>query len=92
MHNGYMEGRIFIGYSRRDIAAVKPIKEELEANGFSCWMDLEAIESASEDFTAYIAAVMERTSVSLFFLSANSQFAQAQWFFSEAVTFASRKT
>ena len=27
---------IFISYSRRDLAAVKPIKEEREKVGFSC--------------------------------------------------------
>ncbi len=30
MHNGHMECRIFIGHSRKDLAAVKPIKEELD--------------------------------------------------------------
>ena len=28
---------IFISYSRRDLAGVKPIKEERERGGFSCW-------------------------------------------------------
>lgn len=45
-----MEGRIFISYSRRDLDVVKPIKEELEASGFSCWMNLDGIESGDENF------------------------------------------
>ncbi len=40
---------IFISYSRRDLAAVKPIKEELEEQGFSCWMDLGSKTSQSEE-------------------------------------------
>ena len=33
---------IFISYSRKNLDAVKPIKEELEALGFSSWMDSPA--------------------------------------------------
>ena len=50
-----MPHHIFISYSRRDLAAVKPIKEELENRGFSCWMDLEGIESGSEEFSDHLA-------------------------------------
>ena len=42
---------IFISYSRRDLAAVKPIKEELEAAGFSCWMD-QATKALNEQAEA----------------------------------------
>ena len=45
---------LFISYSRKDIDVVNPIKEELEANGFSCWIDLEGIESGEENFKAKI--------------------------------------
>ena len=45
---------IFISYCRRDHTAVKPIKEELEAQGFSCWMDLEGIESGAAEFSQHI--------------------------------------
>ena len=48
---------IFISYSRRDLAAVKPIEEELEAQGFSCWMDIKGIESGSPEFTVKIAGI-----------------------------------
>ena len=76
-----MEGRIFISYSRRDLDVVKPIKEELEANGFSCWMDLEGIESGSEEFTEHLANAIEQSRVLLFFLSVNSQ--KSRWSLNE---------
>ena len=68
-----MQGKIFISYSRRDIDVVRPIKEKLEADGFSCWMDLEGIESGSDEFTEHLAKAIEGSSVLLFFLSSNSQ-------------------
>ena len=64
---------IFISYSRRDLAAVKPIKEELESLGFSCWMDLEGIESGSPEFTEKIAEAIGESTAVLFFLSTASQ-------------------
>ena len=64
---------IFISYSRRDLAAVKPIKEELESLGFSCWMDLEGIESGSPEFTEAIAEAIGGSTAVLFFLSTASQ-------------------
>lgn len=69
-----MQGDIFISYSRKDIDAVKPIKADLKANGFRCWMmDIEGIESCTEDTAAYIVAVVERACAILFLISANSQ-------------------
>lgn len=76
-----MEGRIFISYSRKDLDKVKPIKEELETTGFSCWMDLEGIESGSEEFTEYIANAIEQSRVLLFFLSGTSQ--KSRWSLNE---------
>lgn len=76
-----MEGRIFISYSRKDLDVVKPIKEELERNGFSCWMDLEGIESGSEEFTENIANAIEQSDALLFFFSANSQ--KSRWSLNE---------
>ena len=72
---------IFISYSRRDLAAVKPIKEELEAQGFSCWMDLEGIESGSEEFTDKIAEAVCGSATTLFFLSDHSQ--KSRWSLNE---------
>ena len=68
-----MSHDIFISYSRRDLAAVKPIKEELERLGFSCWMDLEGIESGSPEFTEKIAEAVGGSTAVLFFLSEASQ-------------------
>ena len=67
------QGKIFISYSRRDLAFVKPIKDELETNGFPCWMDLDGIESGAEEFTEHIARAIDDSNVVLFFLSDNSQ-------------------
>ena len=68
---------IFISYSRRDLAAVKPIKEALEAAGFSCWMDLDGIESGDENFKRKIVPALDRCSFVLFFISAYSQ--KSEW-------------
>ena len=72
-----MNHDIFISYSRRDLDAVKPIKEELEAHGFSCWMDLEGIESGSEEFTNHLVKAINAAKCFLFFLSASSQ--KSKW-------------
>ena len=72
-----MSHDIFISYSRRDFAAVKPIKEELESHGFFCWMDLEGIESGSEEFTSKIVSAIDGAKVLLFFLSSSSQ--NSEW-------------
>ena len=64
---------IFISYSRRDLAAVKPIKEEIANLGFSCWMDLEGIESGSREFSQHIIDAIDASKCVLFFLSADSQ-------------------
>lgn len=72
-----MGGSIFISYSRKDLDVVKPIKEELEASGFSCWMDLEGVESGSREFTQDIIDAIDASKVFLFFLSTNSQ--KSKW-------------
>lgn len=76
-----MSHDIFVSYSRRDLAAVKPVKEELERLGFSCWMDLEGIESGSEEFTERIAEAIAGSTVVLFFLSTASQ--SSRWSLNE---------
>ena len=83
-----MANDIFISYSRHDLDAVKPIKEELEAQGFSCWMDLEGIESGSEEFTDHLVAAIDTSAVLLFFLSDSSQ--KSEWSLKE-IRFAKRK-
>ena len=67
---------IFISYSRDDIKDVKKIKDELEASGFRCWMDLEGVESGSE-FSVAIRQAIDVSQVMLFFLSDASQ--TSQW-------------
>lgn len=67
------QSRIFISYSRRDLAAVKPIKDELEAQGFSCWMDLDGIESGEGNFKRVIIPAINGSIAFLFFLSNSSQ-------------------
>ena len=68
---------VFISYSRSDLAKVKPIKEELESQGFSCWMDIEGIESGEPDFKSTIVPVLDNCGVVLFFISKDSQ--KSQW-------------
>lgn len=64
---------IFISYSRHDLKVVQPIKEELERLGFSCWMDLEGIESGTLEFSDHIIAAIDASTAMLFFLSTDSQ-------------------
>ena len=72
---------IFISYSRHDLKVVQPIKEELERLGFSCWMDLEGIESGSEEFTKHIATAIGGSTAVLFFLTKASQ--KSKWSLNE---------
>ncbi len=76
-----MSHDIFISYSRRDLAAVKSVKEELESLGFSCWMDLDGVESGTPEFTEKLAAAIEDSTAVLFFLSDASQ--QSRWSLNE---------
>ena len=68
-----MPEQIFISYSQRDLAFVKPIKDELETNGFPCWMDLDGIESGEANFKRVIIPAINGAAVFLFFLSYSSQ-------------------
>ena len=72
-----MQGSIFISYSRNDLDAVKPIKEELERNGFSCWMDIDGIESGDENFKQKIVPAIDGCRAVLFFISVASQ--ESEW-------------
>lgn len=68
-----MNRKIFISYSRQDIAIVRDIKEEIEqATGEKCWMDLEGIESGRR-FTKVIIEAIESCEIFLFMRSAQSQ-------------------
>ena len=65
---------IFISYSRKNLDAVKGIKEELESLGFSCWMDLSNIPSGQGRFISKIVpAIKDTKGCFLFFMTAESQ-------------------
>lgn len=65
---------IFISYSRKDLEAVKAIKDEIEkATGVECWMDLEGIESNNPNFVKAIVAGIVECQVFIFMLSKYSQ-------------------
>ena len=72
-----MSSKIFISYSRKDLAAVEPIKDELERNGFPCWIDIDGIESGDENFKRTIVPALDKCKVVLFFISADSQ--KSEW-------------
>ncbi|MBR6022133.1 MAG: toll/interleukin-1 receptor domain-containing protein [Kiritimatiellae bacterium] len=72
-----MSHDIFISYSRKDIAAVKAIKEELEKLGLSCWMDLTGIVSGTRRFSRTLIDAIKNSGTLLFFLSADSQ--RSEW-------------
>ena len=68
-----MNRKIFISYSRQDIAIVRNIKEEIEqTTGEKCWMDLDGIESGRR-FTKVIIEAIESCEIFLFMRSAQSQ-------------------
>ena len=71
---------VFISYSRDDANSVRPIKEELEANGFSCWPGLDAIVE-SDEFTVKIPDAICGSAVVLFLLSESSQ--KSRWALNE---------
>lgn len=64
---------IFVSYSRRNLVAVKSLKDGLERLGFSCWMDLQGIESGTWEFSDHIIAAIDASTAVLFFLSNDSQ-------------------
>lgn len=69
-----MAREIFISYSRWNLEAVKAIKLEIErVTGAKCWMDLNAIESGSAQFTQDIVIGIRECRVFLFMLSKDSQ-------------------
>ena len=69
-----MAREIFISYSRKDLDKIKSIKGEIErSTGAECWMDLNAIESGTAQFTQDIVAGIRDSRVFLFMLSTNSQ-------------------
>jgi len=69
-----MQRDIFISYSRKDLILVKQIKKEIDnAISTECWMDLNGIESGSQQFTKDIVDGINNCKVFLFMLSEHSQ-------------------
>ncbi len=57
-----MSHDIFISYSRHDIDAVKPIKEELEKRGFSCWVNLSKPVDGTVDCSTIVLHFLSKYS------------------------------
>lgn len=69
---------VFISYSRKDLALVRRVKDEIEGStSIRCWMDLNGsnngIESGSSSFNEAIVSAIENCHIFLFMLSRNSQ-------------------
>ena len=62
---------VFISYSRRDMGSVQPVVDRLRAEGYSCWMDVNGIESGDE-FRSKLVDAIERSCIVVFFSSADS--------------------
>ena len=68
--------KIFISYARKDKDEVYPIVDELERNGFECWIDKNGIESG-EQFKNVILDAIDACEVFLYMLSANTM--SSEW-------------
>ncbi|MEL6407024.1 MAG: toll/interleukin-1 receptor domain-containing protein [Chloroflexota bacterium] len=64
--------QIFISYSRKDSDCVYKVKDELDENNFSAWIDLEAVQITS-DWLAEIEKAIEESVVFMLFWSANAK-------------------
>ena len=67
---------VFISYSRKDIKEVKKFCDLLSKANISYWFDTEGIENGT-DFKTIIVDAIEKSTLFLFFSSANSN--QSQW-------------
>ena len=69
-----MQRDVFISYSRRNLDAVKAIKQQIDvATGTECWIDLEGIETGNPRFDKEIVEGINNCKVFLFMLSDESQ-------------------
>lgn len=66
-----MHHQVFISYSRKDIEAVNAIREILEQNGISYWIDKEGIFSG-ENYKEVIVDAIETAKAVIFVSSVNS--------------------
>jgi len=72
-------GAIFISYAREDTAAVRTLKEALDAAGLTVWFDFDRL-GAGDSFDLKIHQNIRRCSLFIPVLSRNTQ-ARAQGFF-----------
>lgn len=83
-----MAKEVFISYSRKDIDAVRKIKDYIEgALGIECWFDINGIESGEQFEDVIIDAIKKHDTV-LFMKSAQSM--NSEWALDE-LDFAKRK-
>ena len=69
-----MKRDVFISYSRKNYDTVMEIKRQIDATtGADCWIDLNGIESGSEQFEEDIIGGINDCQVFLFMLSGESQ-------------------
>lgn len=66
-----MDHQVFISYSRKDLEAVNIIREVLERNGITYWIDKEGIFSG-ENYKEVIVDAIEMSKTVLFVSSVNS--------------------
>ena len=66
-----MKYDIFISYSRKDSAVVQSVVDRLKAEGYTCWMDVNGIESG-DAFKRVLVQAIKESKLVLFFSSANS--------------------
>ena len=71
-----MEYDIFISYSRKDSAVVQSVVDRLKENGYSCWMDVNGIESG-DAFKRVLVQAIKKSKTVLFFSSADSN--SSEW-------------
>ncbi|MCQ2191711.1 MAG: toll/interleukin-1 receptor domain-containing protein [Paludibacteraceae bacterium] len=63
--------KIFISYARKDKDEVYPIVDEIERNGFDCWIDKNGIESGDQ-FKNVILDAIDGCEIFIYMLSANT--------------------
>ena len=71
-----MNEQVFISYSRKDTDWALRIKNTLESNGVSCWMDKSGI-NAGERYTRSIIDAIRQCDIFLLVLSEHAE--ASQW-------------
>ena len=71
---------VFISYSRKDNKIVQSVVGSLREAGYSCWMDVDGIES-SDRFKRVLVRAIKESKIVLFFSSVNSN--SSEWIVKE---------